>query len=114
MYNEEKTIQRINRHNQHCGKGKLMYENMLFTSFKEYLMGTAPSMFETAMVLVMILTIIPVGLNNFGIVTGFGSIFRCFSTVNVAAAYFGTLSGMVFLSSCVRYIKYARKNVAVI
>lgn len=75
---------------------KNVYRNMFFTSFEEFLVGTAPSMLETLIVLVMILPFILVGMNNFGINIGFDFIVRCFSTVNVAAAYIGTLSGILF------------------
>jgi hypothetical protein len=93
---------------------KNVYRNMFFTSFEEFLVGTAPSMFETLMVLVMIIPFILIGMNNFGINTGFDFIIHCFSTVNVAAAYIGTLSGILLLSRSIRYVKYVRKNVAVI
>lgn len=93
---------------------KNVYRNMFFTSFEEFLVGTAPSMLETLIVLVMILPFILVGMNNFGINIGFDFIVRCFSTVNVAAAYIGTLSGILFLSRSIRYVKYVRKNVAII
>lgn len=113
MYNEEKMVQEISNHNQHGGR-KHVYRNMFFTSFEEFLVGTAPSMLETLIVLVMILPFILVGMNNFGINIGFDFIVRCFSTVNVAAAYIGTLSGILFLSRSIRYVKYVRKNVAII
>ena len=99
---------------QNSQYSKNVYRNMFFTSFEEFLAGTAPSMLETLMVLVMILPFILVGVNNFGITTGFGSVVRCFSNANVAAAYFGAFCGILFLSRGIRYVKYVRKNVAVI
>lgn len=93
---------------------KNVYRNMFYTSFEEFFTGSAPSMLETLIVLVMILPFILVGMNNFGINIGFDFIVRYFSTVNVAAAYIGTLSGILFLSRSIRYVKYVRKNVAII
>jgi hypothetical protein len=113
MYNEEKMVQEISNHNQHGGR-KHVCENMFYTSFEEFFTGSAPSMLETLIVLVLILPFILVGMNNFGINIGFDFIVRCFSTVNVAAAYIGTLSGILFLSRSIRYVKYVRKNVAII
>ena len=63
---------------------KNVYRNMFYTSFEEFFTGSAPSMLETLIVLVMILPFILVGMNNFGINIGFDFIVRYFSTVNVA------------------------------
>ena len=114
MYNEEKWFRKLTTTTSMVESKKHVCKNMFFASFEEFFTGTAPSMFETMMVLIMIFPFILVGANNFGINTGFDFIVHCFSTVSVAAVYIGTLSGILFLSRSIRYVKCARKNVAVI